>query len=154
MKKVLILEDNLYTAEDMCTEIRYKFQNYDIEIIVSNSIDEADQQLKNISDEELLCIVADLNMNPDGLSKDQKLQTEGAVLTGWIWVYTHILETGKFADKTIIFYSAFISRLQSNISFLNFTHSKKKRTKIKLMNKNEHNFNDLCNELSKIIKEG
>ena len=149
-KKVLILEDNLYTAEDIETEISFKFSdNNDVEILIANSLDEANDMLSNIDKEEIVCIIADLNMDPSGLSHEEKIMTFGAVLTGWVWVSSKIMNDTELKDKNIIFYSAFINRLVENSTYKELTREKKR--KIKLINKNEHGLDELCDALIKII---
>ncbi len=152
MKKILILEDNLYTAEDMIEDIRYELNadEQHIDAIIANSIDEANDKLANIRDEELLCTIADLNMNPEGLTSDQRRETQGAVLTGWVWIYSCLWGRENLKAKPIIFYSAFISQLSQNEKYLALKSEEKR--KITLISKNESGISNLCDTLVQIIK--
>lgn len=150
MKKILLLEDNLYTAEDMKEEIDYVLtrRGYHIDVKIANSIDEANNRLATIRDEDLICTIADLNMNPEGLTAVQRKQTKGAVLTGWVWIYSCLWKREALRTKPIIFYSAFTSQLASDSNYLDCAEKKR----ITLMSKLENDNNDLCEMLIKIIK--
>lgn len=152
-KKILILEDNLYTAEDMYTDINSALQKHDlahIELIMANSIDEANSKLCNIDKKDLICIIADLNMDPDGLTDEQKQKTQGAVLTGWIWVHSYVWQEAELQKKHVIFYSAFTNILRKNKEFQDIENKRKKN--VKLFNKSEYNINDLCKEIIVLCK--
>ena len=155
-KTIIILEDNLYTAEDMIEEIKNNLMqggfvnitNRDVEIKVANSIDEANELLESISKEDIICIIADLNMNPEGLTDEQKKETNGAILTGWVWLYSYVWQELGMQEKYIIFYSAFINYLESNQKYKDLHHNK---NKIKLILKSEHGMSNLCKELLRIV---
>lgn len=132
-KKILILEDNYCTLKDLELELQYTLgQNrYSVDIFTASNIDEADTWLEqiNANTDSYVYIIADLNMNPDGLSDDEKQETEGAVLTGFIWVLRHVLNklvNKKFGVK-VIFYSAFTSRLHINSIYNGLSPKEKKR---------------------------
>ena len=153
MKKILILEDNLYTAEDMTEEIKYALQkeninNVDIEPL--NSIDEINEWIQKNSVKDLLCLIADLNMNPAGLTDEEKKRTNGAVLTGWVWVNCYIRNRHELKDLNVIFYSAFIDRLRKDYEFKSMNSKEQKKTI--LIAKNEYGMENLCRELIKIVK--
>lgn len=150
--KILVLEDNLYTAQDLLEEINFSLSSrnkQNIDVIVSNSIDEANTQLEQIGSGELICLVADLNMNPDGLSEIEQQETQGAVLTGWIWTFRHILNDVRFEQTKIVFYSAFISRLEKNGQYCQLNSNMKKR--LILIDKNEYEMNDLGEKVAKLV---
>ncbi len=152
MKKILILEDNLYTAEDMIEDINYglKTEEGDINIVIANSIDEANAKLIDIGDDELLCTIADLNMNPEGLTSRQRRDTQGAVLTGWVWIYSYLWKRENLKKRPVIFYSAFIGQLAVNAKYLGLSNEEKR--KITLISKNEYGIDNLCDALGQIIK--
>lgn len=138
-RNILILEDNLYTAEDLTEEISYILkQRQDIQIITANDIDEADDSLDQLTtnSDKLTNIIVDLNMSPAGLSEDERKETEGAVLTGFIWVLRHVWSRPEFEDVKIIFYSAFVDRLLSNSIYKGLKYSEKK--KLILIDKNDY----------------
>ena len=152
-KNILILEDNLYTAEDMEEDIKYILSKngfQQIDITVANSIDEANDKLKYIKEDELLCVVADLNMKTAGLAKELVKETQGSVLTGWVWIYSSFWKIEAFKKKPIIFYSAFINHLEKNS---NYRKLKKEYNKLILINKNEYGIDKLCDSLIKLIKK-
>lgn len=153
MKKILILEDNLYTAEDMIEEISYALKKRnvnDIDVVALNSIDEANEWVKNMDVNELLCLIADLNMNPAGLTEEEKQKTNGAVLTGWVWINCHIRSKSELKDLKVIFYSAFIHRLKEDDEFKSMNGNERKN--VILISKNEYGMENLCKELIKITK--
>lgn len=153
MKKILILEDNLYTAEDMIEEIRYALKKgnvNDVDVVALNSIDEINEKLQKINVSELLCLIADLNMNPAGLTEEEKRKTKGAVLTGWVWINCHIRNRSELTDLKVIFYSAFINRLKEDNEFKSMNSNERKN--VILISKNEYGMENLCREVIKIVK--
>jgi CheY-like chemotaxis protein len=57
------------------------------------------------------CLIVDLNMDNEGLSKEQRLETEAGKLTGWIWLKYHVYNVDlKMRQRTII-YSEYIPAL-------------------------------------------
>lgn len=152
-KKIFILEDNLYTAEDMYIEISDKLLEHNIkniEIVIANSIIEANSKLENEkSSDELLCIIADLNMNPKGLTEDQIKRTQGAILTGWVWITSYVWQQEDFKAKKIVFYSAFINRLANSTEYRSLNYTQQKR--ITLIDKNNYDLDYLSEKILKII---
>lgn len=136
-KKLLILEDNLYTAEILSEEITYTLSShniYNVEILVTNSIEEANEKIEQIDPKKLKCIIIDLNMNPIGLSIAEQRETHGATLTGWIWAYKYIIKKSGFKKTNIVFYSAFIDKLIKNSQYQEL--SLKEKNRITLVDKN------------------
>ena len=39
---------------------------------------------------EIDCIIADLNMPPDGLKPEEIKNTKGGLLTGWVWLSNYV----------------------------------------------------------------
>jgi hypothetical protein len=37
------------------------------------------------------CMIVDLNMPPDGLTQEQKGESQGGLLTGWLWLRDYVL---------------------------------------------------------------
>ena len=58
------------------------------------------------------CIILDLNMSPDGLSDEEKKQTEDGILTGWIWLKNYALPTVPMLRQCTIIISEYIAYLQ------------------------------------------
>lgn len=144
---ILLLEDNLYTAEMMKEEIEGYLSNQEIEatIITCSSIYEANYELNN---NKIDFIISDLNMNPDGLSEEYFDETLGAVITGWIWIKHYVLSEEKTTN--IIFYSAFSEELLMNDEYI-----KNYKDTIPLIPKtrNGNNIGELCNTLIEKIKQ-
>ena len=146
MKKVLIVEDNIYAAEDTKTDIslylRNKLINYNENTIqIATSIYEAEKFLQELqSEDELICVITDLNMKPAGLTEEQIRMTRGAILTGWIWCYYNIILVDKYKNTNIIFYSAFIDILRNEQEFIR----RRAQRKLIEINKSEENFDNLC----------
>ena len=62
------------------------------------------------------CLIVDLNLPTDGLSEDQIVHTRGGLLTGWVWLKTHVLShKPEIAERTIIF-SEYIANLREVVS--------------------------------------
>lgn len=137
----------------MDTEIRFMLakQNMNhVKLIIANNIEEANEKLNDVNKDDLICIIVDLNMNPEGLTDEQKQKTQAAVLTGWIWIYSCVWQEVDFQEKPIIFYSAFVNILKTNREFK--TLDSKQRKKIKLINKNEYGIDDLFKEIIALCK--
>lgn len=152
-KKILILEDNLYTAEDLCTDIKIALTKHNInhiELVIANSIDEANSKLNGIDKDDLICIIADLNMESEGLTDEQKQSTQGSVLTGWVWVCSCVWGEAHFRDIQVIFFSAFTNILKNNSEYRALEI--KQRKNIKLVNKSEYGIDELCKEIIVLCK--
>jgi CheY-like chemotaxis protein len=62
------------------------------------------------------CIILDLNLPTDGLSKEQKERSVGGLLSGWVWLYEVVLaEAPQMRHRTII-YSDYIATLKDNVT--------------------------------------
>lgn len=147
MNKIIIVEDNLYTAENLEIFINIFFEkNYSqkIEIYVCNDIYEANDVLKENSD--ISCIVSDLNMSPDGIDEEFYEETYGTVLTGWVWVKHYLLDNEKNSRIPIIFYSAFIDELEIYSDYNEY----KEKHQIKLVNKGNQSEKILCERIREI----
>ena len=54
--------------------------------------------------EQIDCIIADLNMKPEGLEENQIAQTMAGLLTGWIWLRDYVFkDIPSMKEKTIIY---------------------------------------------------
>ena len=145
--KILLLEDNLYTAEHIELLIKIKLNNK-VDLIVCNDIYEANEALEK--NEDIICIISDLNMNPDGLQIEQYIETEATSITGWIWVKCCVLNQNKFDNVPIIFYSAFIDDLKRSADFDEFHYE----NRIELISKEEENSEEiLCERIDCIIEK-
>ncbi len=150
MNKIIIIEDNLYTAENLEIYISIYFEelySQNLEIYVCNDIYEANEELKKHSD--ISCIISDLNMNPDGMDEKFHEETYGTVLTGWVWVKYYILNNRIYSQIPIIFYSAFINELKTYTDYNEYY----KKHKIELINKGNESEKILCEKIKEMISE-
>ncbi len=116
-KKILILEDRLYTAENLKYFINTYFKKHsnELELIVCNDIYEANDALERNND--ISCIISDLNMSPDGLDEKYHEETFGTILTGWVWIKYYILTKEEYSKIPIIIYSGFVDELEANSNY-------------------------------------
>jgi CheY-like chemotaxis protein len=61
--------------------------------------------------ERIDCIIADSNMNPDGLTQDEIDETEHGLLTGWTWLRNHVFAERKDMMERTIFYTDYLERV-------------------------------------------
>lgn len=124
MKQIVLLEDNLYQAEDLEFRIKFALRNTKTEykISVLHSIYEINEFLFKddgvgpLKDEmSNLFLIVDLNMDPDGL--DTEMTPNTVKFTGWYWLKEKIdknqINPGSIR---IIVFSAFI---ESFIDYFN-----------------------------------
>lgn len=150
MNKIIIIEDNLYTAENLEIYININFEVFcsqKIEINVCNDIYEANDILKKSSD--ISCIISDLNMSPDGMDEEFHEETYGTVLTGWVWVKHYILNNENYSQIPIIFYSAFIDELEKCASFKEYNVN----NRIQLIDKRNDSEKILFEKIKEIISK-
>lgn len=57
------------------------------------------------------CIIADLNMPPDGLDEGEAEQTAGGLLTGWIWLRNYVFAEEESMKKRTIILTAYMKEL-------------------------------------------
>lgn len=151
--KILLLEDNPYIAEDMKEDILFALKKQNIskpEIFITNNIDKANAKLQEIPAEELLCVIADLNMDPTGLSNADKKRSQGGILTGWVFVDTNILKKDTSTKPYIIFHSAFIDTFIKSQEYINI--NSRTRARITLIEKNDDSTEKLCAQIIKLLK--
>lgn len=66
-------------------------------------------------DEEIDCIVADLNMSPEGLKDDGQERTARGLLTGWVWLVEHVFKEKEQMKPRTIIYSDYLNVLKDNV---------------------------------------
>ena len=59
------------------------------------------------------CIIADLNLNPQGLAKHEREETRGGLLTGWIWLRNYVFSEQPEMRKRTIIYSEYVEDLRA-----------------------------------------
>jgi hypothetical protein len=57
--------------------------------------------------EESDCLIVDLNMVPDGLTDEQIEETQGGLLTGWVWLKHYVFETGEHWKRRTLIYTRY-----------------------------------------------
>lgn len=103
---ILILEDSGSVAinlADICSDLGHNvFRAFNILDAKSHW-----------EEQKIDCIIADLNMARNGLSKEEKDKTFDGILTGWVWLKEHILPDSNMKNKIII-YSDYIAVLKTS----------------------------------------
>lgn len=146
-KRILILENCLYTAENLKEFINTNFGEFisnKLEIIICNDIYEANENLKENTD--ISCIISDLNMCPNGLEEKYHEETFGTMLTGWVWIKYYILAKKEYSKIPIIIYSGFVDVLKTNSDFGKYMDT----YQIELIDKG-NNEKILCEKIREII---
>jgi CheY-like chemotaxis protein len=110
LRKILIIEDNLVELQTNTDELLSNGYNA---MKASNTAKAEDIITKeNEKNEPFDCIIIDLNMTNEYLSKELKIKTHGGSLTGWVWLYDNRL---IIKDTKVIIYSEFVNELEDNI---------------------------------------
>lgn len=65
---------------------------------------------------DIECIIADLNMSPEGLTKDEIEQTKAGILTGWIWLREHVFKNNDAMRARTIIYSEYLDYLDAAVT--------------------------------------
>lgn len=146
-KRILILENCLYIAENLKDFININFGKNifkELEISICNDIYEANEILKENND--ISCIISDLNMCPDGLDEKYHEETFGTMLTGWVWIKYYILAKKEYSKIPIIIYSDFIDVLETNSDYEKYRDT----YQIELIDK-QRNEEILCEKIRAII---
>lgn len=115
-------------------------------------IDQANQYLSIGGDVD--CIITDLNMEDRWLGEYQK-ESEGCLLSGWVWLRRFVNIEDRFKNIPCIIYSGYLAELNSYLirrgeaSLIDEYH-------VYLVGKggnNDHGYNALHDTLNKIFKD-
>ena len=101
---ILFLEDNpstFFDKKELLIEAGF-------DVIACTRVDQANERLIERID-DIACIVTDLNMPASWLPQEIQLETDGAVFTGWVWLYRQV-----YPQKIIstVIYSEFARTLE------------------------------------------
>jgi len=151
---ILFLDDNPFTFTDK----RDWLMEAGFGVIACTRIDQANEQLlKRLGDIE--CIVADLNMQANWLPRDYQLETDGATMSGWVWLYRQV-----YPQKLIptVIYSEFAESLRRRLETLDASTDEAKivqqmHGKIKFFSKRDTvrvGFGLVIDAIRELIKEG
>ena len=152
MKRIIVLEDNKFEADDLLDEIEYSFKDYSPGISVewAESIYSLEDYLfKNsttIKDEyKNCCLIMDLNLPPDNIS--DIVPPHERRFTGWYWLREkeRLL---KHNGIKVFFHSAFIEEFSE--THLDIYESYCKSGLVRMVPKTIDNAN-LINELKKYV---
>jgi len=66
--------------------------------------------------ETIDCIVADLNMPPDGLTDKQRAETHGSLLSGWIWLKYYVFEKKPSMKRQTILVTGYLGEFESIVA--------------------------------------
>lgn len=64
------------------------------------------------SKETIDCVVADLNMESDGLTEEQQKETHGGLLSGWVWLKYYVFDKDPSTRKRTILVTAYQDELK------------------------------------------
>jgi hypothetical protein len=67
-------------------------------------------------DEQIDCLLVDLNLSPEGLTDDEIEKTENGLLTGWIWLKEYVLKKNPGMKNKIIIYSDYLPQLAAKVN--------------------------------------
>jgi len=101
---VLVLEDRGATAYYVTSLLE---ENGHTAFDAYNPAD-AQSYWENRAEVPVHCIILDLQMPMDGLTKDQKAEAEGGTLAGWIWCRDNVLSLVPEMRQRTIIYSDFV----------------------------------------------
>lgn len=82
---VLILDDRYMVN----TAIADVFNKNGYTTLQCSNVYEADEQLAQY---HIDYFIVDLSMPTAGLSEDERIQTKGGMLTGWVWLISHVYD--------------------------------------------------------------
>lgn len=85
------------------------------EVISAYDINDAQSAWENREVEPIDCLIIDLNMPADGLTDDQKKQTFGGLLTGWIWLRDYIFKDYPDMRKRTVILSDYLSIFREKV---------------------------------------
>jgi|GEM_PF-2147603 len=107
---ILFLDDDAYSFMDK----KEWLAEAGFDVIACTRIDQANEHLQERLD-DIECIVADLNMLANWLPKEIQLETNGASMAGWVWLYRQV-----YPRKLIptIVYSEFAKQLKKRLETL------------------------------------
>jgi hypothetical protein len=66
-------------------------------------------------DEQIDCIIADLNMSPEGLKKSEAERTNAGILTGWVWLNDYVFCKKKEMRSRTVIYSEYLGQLREYV---------------------------------------
>jgi CheY-like chemotaxis protein len=116
-KKILVIDDDPLTLHNLVELL----ERHGHVVIPCQNIYEADISWTKMKNEVSL-IVADLCMNPGGLSDELKTLSIGGLYTGWLWIKSRVLSGNSSSNvKHIFMLTAFASELDCLFSNLNIT---------------------------------
>ena len=107
-KKILVLEDNLVELDDFTQLLDSRY-----EIFPAARTDIADEIIKE-NNNEIDCIVFDLNMSNEFISEDYIDQTMNGALTGWVWYFYYAKNVLK-NQPLIVISSGFVDDFEGYI---------------------------------------
>lgn len=73
--------------------------------------------------EQIDCIIADLNMDPRGLSETEKEQTERGLFSGWVWLKNYVFNKNENMKKKTIILTAYVREFKEKLKNEGLTFS-------------------------------
>lgn len=111
--KILFVEDQVCLARIICDYLQRES-----DVLLARCVREANMVLEH--EEDIACIMVDLNMPVEGLPIDQIGRTRNGLLTGWVWLESQVfVKRPHLMSKTIV-YSAFLDELRSSFDLSSY----------------------------------
>jgi hypothetical protein len=84
-------------------------------VFSTSTISEAQDFLED--EDQIDCIIVDLNMSPEGLEGNEIEKTDYGLLTGWVWLTERIFKNKKYEGikGSTIIYSDYVDFLKLNV---------------------------------------
>jgi CheY-like chemotaxis protein len=97
-----------------------------------------------LCDNDIDCIIVDLNLGSEDLNEEEKKETQGEVLTGWVWLDKYVIQKNLIPRERIIILTGFLDEFKKYVS-------REKRKQIVLIRKKgEYMDNNLVPAVEKI----
>ena len=103
---ILLLEDRGSVSHYLTEEL----ENMGHTVYDAYNINDA-KSIWEENEKSLDCIIADLNLETDGLKEDEEIETKGGVLSGWIWLLNYIFIDNSKMKLQIIIYTDYLNYL-------------------------------------------
>ena len=128
---VLVLED----SGSVFSSLQEIADVYKIELIKAYQVSDA-KDIFDLKRDSIDFIIADLNVSPVGLTREEINQTKGGILSGWVWLRNYVLKNDKAWENKILIYSEYVMPLKYHDKMHEFEN-------IKLMEKSRYSIEDV-----------
>jgi CheY-like chemotaxis protein len=141
--KILFLEDN----GEVLSRVQILLEDQGHQIVRAYNILDAEDKL--LEEGEFDAWIVDLFLPMDGLAHDQMEESEGGILTGWVWLLRKGIKNNLNLKKTVLILSAYVKELEKKLE-----EDKSLFRSLKTFSKlNANHQKDLINELARMEKQ-